>query len=154
MNSLSLNNLKKNCLCVLSRFSHIQLFVTLWTVALEAPLSIGFCRQEHSSGLSCPPPGGLPDTGIEPAPPAASALQAVCLPLSRQENPEVPSCTIFLKTFLPTLISQAALTKYLIWAAQAAGFTASALEGKSGAGQGWVLGRALSVLLPCRDYSK
>ena len=78
--------------------------MTLWTVALEAPLSIGFCRQEHWSGLSCPPPGDLPDTGIEPASPAASALQADSLPLSHQENPEVSLRTIFLKTFLLILI--------------------------------------------------
>ena len=46
---------------VLSHFSHFQLFVTLWTVALQAPPSMGFSRQEHWSGLPCPPPGDLPD---------------------------------------------------------------------------------------------
>ena len=135
MNSLSLNNLKKkknNCLCLLSRFSHIQLLVTLWTVALEAPLSIGFCRQEHWSGLSCPPPGDLPDTGIEPASPAASALQADSLPLSHQENPEVSLRTIFLKTFLLILIrSGRSNISITVWAAQAADFTFSALEVRS-----------------------
>ena len=40
--------------------------VTLWTVALQAPLSIGFCRQEYYSGLLSPPPGDLPDPGIKP----------------------------------------------------------------------------------------
>ena len=40
--------------------------VTLWTVALQAPLSMGFCRQEYYSGLPSPPPGDLPDPGIEP----------------------------------------------------------------------------------------
>ena len=48
--------------CVLSRFSHVQLFVTPWTVAHQSPLSMGFSRQNHWSGLPCPPPGGLPDT--------------------------------------------------------------------------------------------
>ena len=46
--------------------SHIQLFVTLWTVAHQAPLSMGFSKQEYWSGLPCPPPGDLLDPGIEP----------------------------------------------------------------------------------------
>ena len=54
-------------LCVLSHFSHVQLFVTPWTVACQAPLSMGFSRQEYWSGLPCPPPGDLPDPGIEPS---------------------------------------------------------------------------------------
>ena len=44
------------CACVLSRFSHVQLFVTLWTVACQVPLSMGFFRQEYWNGLPCPPP--------------------------------------------------------------------------------------------------
>ena len=47
-------------------FSHVGLFVTLWTIALQAPLSMGFSRQECWSGLPCPPPGDLPDPGTEP----------------------------------------------------------------------------------------
>ena len=47
--------------CVLSCFSHVRLFATLWTVACQAPLSIGFSRQEYWSGLPCPPPGDLPN---------------------------------------------------------------------------------------------
>ena len=47
----------------LSRF---RLFVTPWTAARQAPLSMGFFRQEYWSGLPCPPPGDLPDPGIEP----------------------------------------------------------------------------------------
>jgi len=42
--------------CVLSRFSHIWLFATLWTIAHQAPLSMGFSRQEYWSGLPFPPP--------------------------------------------------------------------------------------------------
>ena len=52
---------------MLSRFSHVQLFAMLWTVAHQAPLSIGFSRQEFWSGLPFPSPGDLPDPGIEPA---------------------------------------------------------------------------------------
>ena len=55
------------CCVVLSRFSHVQLFVALWTVARQAPLSMRFSRQEYWSGLPCPPPGDLPYPGIEPA---------------------------------------------------------------------------------------
>ena len=45
-------------------------FEPLRTVALQAPLSMGFSRQEDWSGLPCPPPGDLPDPGMEPASPA------------------------------------------------------------------------------------
>ena len=45
---------------MLSRFSRVQLFVTLWTIARQAPLSMGFSRQEYWSMLSCPSPGDLP----------------------------------------------------------------------------------------------
>ena len=51
---------------MLSCFSHVQLFATLWTVAFQAPLSMGFSRQEYWSGLLCPPPGNLPKPVIEP----------------------------------------------------------------------------------------
>ena len=51
--------------CVLSHFNHVQLFATLWTIGLQAPLSIGFSRKEYWSGLPCPPPGDLTDPGIE-----------------------------------------------------------------------------------------
>ena len=50
---------------MLSCFSHV-LFATLWTVARQAPLSMGFSRQEYCSELLCPPPGNLPDPGMEP----------------------------------------------------------------------------------------
>ena len=46
--------------------SHVHLFATPWTVARQAPLSMGFSREEYWSGLPCPPPGDLPDPGIEP----------------------------------------------------------------------------------------
>ena len=51
---------------VLSHFSHVRLFATLWNVTCQAPLSMGFSRQEYWRGLPCPPPGDLPDTGIKP----------------------------------------------------------------------------------------
>ena len=51
--------------CMLSCFRRVQLFVTLWAAAHQAPLSMGFSRQEYWSGLPCPPPGDLLDPGVE-----------------------------------------------------------------------------------------
>ena len=54
------------CVCVcISCFSRVQLFAIPWTVAHQAPLSMGFSRQEYWSGLPCPPPGDLPNPGIK-----------------------------------------------------------------------------------------
>ena len=60
--------------CMLSCVSHVLLFVTPWTVARQAPLSTGFSRQEHRSGLPLPPPGDLPDPGVEPSSVVSPAL--------------------------------------------------------------------------------
>ena len=57
---------------------------TLWTVAHQTPLSIGFSRREYWSGLPCPPPGNRPYPGIKPV---APALQADSLPLSHRGSP-------------------------------------------------------------------
>ena len=54
--------------------SCVQLFGTPWTVARQAPLSMGFSRQEYWSRLPFLPPGDLPDPGIEPAFPASPAM--------------------------------------------------------------------------------
>ena len=64
--------------------SHVQLFATPWTIAHQAPHSMGFSRQECWSGLLFPSPGDLPDPGIEPGSPA---LQADAL---RSELPGKP----------------------------------------------------------------
>ena len=53
--------------------SPVRLFATPWTVAYQAPLSLGFSRQEYWSGLPFPSPGNLPDPGIEPGSPALQA---------------------------------------------------------------------------------
>ena len=65
-----------------SSLSYVRLFETPWTAAQQAPLSMGFPRQEYWSGLPFPSPGDLSDAGIEPT----SAWQVDSLPLSRQEN--------------------------------------------------------------------
>ena len=76
------------CVCVKS-LSRVRLLVTPWTVARQAPLSMGFSRQEYRSGLPFPSPGDLPDPGVEPKSPMAPALQADSLPLSHQGSPDV-----------------------------------------------------------------
>ena len=63
------NKIEQPCshhVCVLSHFSHVRLFATLWPLVLQAPLSVGFSRQEYWSGLPCPPPGALPTQGLNP----------------------------------------------------------------------------------------
>ena len=50
---------------VLSHFSRVGLFVTLWTIAHQAPLSMGFSRHKYWNGLPCPPPGDLPNPGVK-----------------------------------------------------------------------------------------
>ena len=66
--SCKMNNAAVNMVCtyVLSRFSHVRLLMMLGNVARQAPLSMRFSRQEYWSGLPFPPPGDLPDPGIEP----------------------------------------------------------------------------------------
>ena len=62
---------------MLSHFSYVQLLAIPWTVAHQAPLSLGFFRQEHWSGLPFPSPGDLPNPAIEPK---SSTLQILyCL---------------------------------------------------------------------------
>ena len=73
--------------------SHVQLFVTPWTIVHQASLSMGFPRQEYWSGWPFPTPGDLPDPGIEPMSPASPALQGDSLPLSHQGSlPAMTSC--------------------------------------------------------------
>ena len=65
--------------------SHVRLFVTQWTIACQAPLSMGFSRQEYWNGLPFLSPGDLPNPGIEPRSPA---LQTGALPSEPPGNPE------------------------------------------------------------------
>ena len=63
--------------CVQSRFRHVKLFATLWTIAHQAPLSMGFPRPEYWTGYLFPSPGNLPNSVIEPGSPT---LQVDSLP--------------------------------------------------------------------------
>ena len=73
--------------------SRVQLFLTPWTVAYQAPLSMGFSRREYWSGLPFPSPGDLPNPGVEPGSPAlqADALPSEPLVLSFLYSPNLTS---------------------------------------------------------------
>ena len=68
-------------------FSHVLLFVTPWTIGCQTPLSMGFSRQEYWGGLPFPPPGDLPDPGIELHLLHILCWQADSLPLSHLGKP-------------------------------------------------------------------
>ena len=89
--------------CAKSLQSCLTLFVTLWTVAHQTPLSMGFSRQEDWSGLPYSPPGYLPDSGIKTASPLTPALQADSLPLSHQGGPR--TWLVLNKRLWPELIN-------------------------------------------------
>ena len=76
----------------LTQFSLVQFFATLWTIVCQAPLSMGFSRQEYWSGLPCPLPGDLPNPRIKPASPASLALQVDSLPQSHGGNLDPATC--------------------------------------------------------------
>ena len=79
----------ENTLCVLSRFSCVWLFTTLWTIAHQAPLSMGFSRQEYWSGLPCPSPGDLPSPGTDPASLCLLHWQVSSLPITPPATPDM-----------------------------------------------------------------
>ena len=76
-----------DCLLCCAVFGFVQLFVTPWTAAHQAPLSIVFSRKEYWSGLPIPPPGDLPNPGFEYVPPLCPALQEDSLPWSHLGSP-------------------------------------------------------------------
>ena len=82
------------CMCVLGCFNHVWLSADPWTIAHQAPLSVGFSRQEYWSGWPCPPPGDLPNPGIELASLKSPALAGGFLfffkPLVSLGNPFLP----------------------------------------------------------------
>ena len=69
--------------------SCVRLFVTPWTIAYQAPLSMGFSRQEYWSGLPFSSPGDLPNPGIESPSPESPAMSGDSLPLSHLGSPTI-----------------------------------------------------------------
>ena len=92
------------CVCVLSRFSHVWLFLTLWT-AYQDPLSMGFSRQEYWSGLPCQPPGYLLAPGVEPRF-VAPELLVDSLLVSHQWSPCFVSLAVHFSPIGPGLFHQ------------------------------------------------
>ena len=74
-------------MCVLSRFRHVRFCATLWTIVCQAPLSMGFSRQEYWSGLPCPPLGIFQTQGSNLHLLSLLHLQAGSLPLSHLGSP-------------------------------------------------------------------
>ena len=75
----------------INRYSRVRLFGTPWTVAYQAPPSMGFSRQECWTGLPFPSPGDLPNPGIEPGSPA---LQADALLSELPGKPNFGRCSV------------------------------------------------------------
>ena len=77
---------------MLAKSLQLCLFVTLWAIAHQVPLSMGFSRQEYWSGLPFPPPGDLPDSGIKPASLMSPALVDMLQEGGPLPGPETGSC--------------------------------------------------------------
>ena len=125
--------------CVLSRFSHIQLFVTPWTIAHQAPLSMGFSRQEYWSRLPSSPPGDLPNPGIKLESLSSPALADRFFttsttweaPFDPQKSTEIPfKCCFSVKNCgLSTIFNTVRpWWKYRSWVFTVLGFPSKTLE--------------------------
>ena len=86
-------------LCCAQSLSCVRLFVTPWAVASQAPLSMGFSRQEYENGLPCPPPGNLPNPGIEPRSPTLQADSLPSEPPGKSKNTGVSSLSLLQQIF-------------------------------------------------------
>ena len=82
------------CVCVLSCFCHVRLFATPWTVACQAPLSMGFSRQEYWRGSPCPPLGDRPNPGIEPRSPELETDALTSEPPGKSMDCSLPGSSV------------------------------------------------------------
>ena len=101
----------KHCavLCCAQSLSCVQLFATPWTVAHQAPHPWEFSRQGYWSGLPCPPPGNLPDPGIEPGCPTLQANSLPTEPPGKPKNTAVGSLSLLQGIFLTQELNQGLL---------------------------------------------
>ena len=83
------------------RFSQVRLFVTLWTIARQASLSMGFSRQKYWSGLPFPSPGDLPNPGIEPTSLMSPALAGRFFTTSATWEPQSASQSVVTDSLRP-----------------------------------------------------
>ena len=97
--------------------SRVWSFATPWTVARQAPLSMGFPRQEYWSGLPFPPPGDLPDPGIEPASPAPALADESSTAVSPRKPSVVFTLSLFPCNgfFISHIVVSFSLGKWLRW---------------------------------------
>ena len=87
-------------LCVLNRFSPVQLFATPWTVTHQAPLCMGLSRPEYWSGLPCPSPEDLPNRGIEPVSLLSPALSGWFFTTRANRAAPIPELLMVLKIMI------------------------------------------------------
>ena len=91
---------------VVQSLSHVQLFATPWTVTHKAPVFMEFSRQEYWSRLPCPPPGDLPDLGLNPC--LLHFLLGILILLSHLGSPDTsilhPKCPVLLISMFSALI--------------------------------------------------
>ena len=98
-------------LCCAVSLSRVRLFATVWTVTLQAPLSLGFSRREYWSGLLFSSPEDLPDPGIEPRSPALQVDSLLSEPPGKPKNTVVDSLSL-LQGIFPTQESNWVLLHY------------------------------------------
>ena len=124
--------------CMLSHSSHVQLFVTPWTVVLQAPLFMGFSKQEYWSGLPCPPPGDLPRPGIEPVSPA---LQLDSYPTEPPGKPLFALCfsQVELLNSWPAVPSPTSMSNLLYRSRYLVGFSSCFHHHKYHVKSSWIL---------------
>ena len=92
---IAMQHAEQNCiLCCASSLSRVRLFATPWAVARQAPPSMGLSRQGYWSGLPCPPPGNLPNPGIEARSPALQADSLPSEPPGKTRNSGVTSLSL------------------------------------------------------------
>ena len=89
------------CSCCAMSHSCVQLFVTLWTATCQAPLSLGFSRQEYWSGLLFSSPGDLPDPGTEPRSPALHMDSLLSEPPGKPKNTGVDGLSLLQQSSQP-----------------------------------------------------
>ena len=127
MTSLA-NNVSRNTVhaCLLSWFSHVRLFETLWTVA---PLSMGFSRQECCSGLPCPPPSDLPSSGVKSASLVSLPWEAHSCVRCLRNVLKVWNTCFFIFFLLPLEKEMATHSNVLVWRIQGTEKPARAVHG-------------------------
>ena len=97
------SGLAESCVCTLRGFSRVRVFATPWTVARQAPLSMGFSGQEEWSGLPRPLPGDLPHPGIKPTCPVSAALAGGFFTFVPAGKPVLDHTVALFLSFLRTL---------------------------------------------------